>query len=556
MPVISARFVIGANHNHPHRLGGRSRRPSGGARSTVAGMDDPAPQAPPPASGKHGPLADLTDDAPLVEARADEVLGGNASGSVIRGAAVRGATFVLSTGLLAIAFAFVLREVGPKTFSGLAVAIAIGTIVQSVGDTAISAVAQRMLVSADAQHRARLQAQLIGARFVVLPPVIAVGVLFALVAYDAQRTETTAIICASALITSVSAALITPLNVELRAGRASVVEFVRQIAIAIGLLVGVAASATVVGYAVVYLVASAVAVVVAFVLVEPVWRTIRLPSRATLQVVFRQAGWLAVAITVNSLFLKVLTVIASVRTDDVQTGLFAAATRVTEVVAALSLMVASVAYPLLSRAADDADWPRFSNAVRRVIEGVLLLVGAAAVGLIVGAGPLMEIFAGGKFDGAVPVLQVQAVALVLAATSQALVWALLALHAERMLVLTNLVGLTGLTVLGLVLVGPHGAEGAAYAGVGGEALLLGATLVALARLRPDAVPQAGRTVLTLLLVAACCAVGLVLPLPDLVAAVLAVGVFGVAALLLRLVPGELLAAAPLPAAARRILGQA
>ncbi|MBO9531868.1 MAG: lipopolysaccharide biosynthesis protein [Solirubrobacteraceae bacterium] len=483
-------------------------------------------------------------DGMAVGSRADEVLGGDASGSIVRGAAVRGVMFVGSTGLIALAFAFVFRAVGVDAFGDLAVAIAIATIVQNAGDTAVAAIAMRTMVAADASERVRLHAQLVGLRLVVMPPLIAVGVLFALAVYDSARSEMTLVICLSTLVAAVAAALIMPLNVELRAGRASVVDFVRQVVIAVGLMIGAAVSAPILGYAAVYLVAATAGLIVAVFLIDPDWRRIRMPERETVRTVARQASWLALALTVNSLFLKVLTVIASLATTKTETGLFAAATRVTEVVAALSLMVASVAYPLLSRAADEQDWPRFANAVQRLLEGVMLLAGAAAVVLIVAARPLMEIFAGAEFSGAAPVLQYQAVALTFAATTQALVWALLALHDERALVVTNLVGLGALSALGALLVGAHGAMGAAYAGIGGEALLLTVTLAALARRRRDALPAIQPTLTTIALGAACVGLGLALPIPELLAALVAVGLFGGGALLLRLVPTELLSALP------------
>ncbi len=232
---------------------------------------------------------------------------------------------------------------------------------QNAGDSAVAAISMRMLVAADARERRQLQAQLVGLRLVVMPPLITVGVLFALLLYDAPRSETTLVICLSTLVAAIAAALIMPLNLEMRAGRASLVDFVRQIVVALGLLLGVAVSAPLLGYAVVYLIAATVGLVVAVLLIEPEWRKIQLPDRETLKVVSKQASWLALALTVNSLFLKVLTVIASLATTKTETGLFGAATRVTEVVAALSLMVVSVAYPLLSRAADDRDWPRFTK---------------------------------------------------------------------------------------------------------------------------------------------------------------------------------------------------
>lgn len=475
---------------------------------------------------------------------ADLALSGDASGSVIEGAAARGAMYVASTGLIALAFAFVFRATGPEVLGDLSVAIAIATIAQNIGDTAVSAVAQRLLVEADAADRPRLQAQLVGFRFLLLPPLIAIGVAFGVVAgYDAPLVWTILVVGISTMVTAIGASLITPLNVELRAARASLVDFTRQIAVAVGLIVAVILSASLVGYGTVYLVASGIAVVLAVALIDSRWRRVAVPTSETIRIVAREAAWLGLAIVVNSLFLKLLTVLASLLTTRYEVGLFAAATRVTEVLAALPLLMASVAYPLLSRAALDEDHERFANATHRIIEGVLLLIGLAVVVTVTASEPIMRVFAGEEFVGAAPVLEVQAFALLFAATTQALIWSLLALRAERLLVITNLVGLAALVGLGLGLIGAEGARGAAWAAVGGELVLVIATFIALGSRQRSAVPSIPKALITLALTGGSVAVGLVLPVPPVLAAVVAAAVFSGGALVFGLVPAELRTAA-------------
>lgn len=475
---------------------------------------------------------------------ADAALSGNASSSVIQGALARGAMYAGSTGLIALAFAVVLREIGPDAFADLAVAIAVATIAQSVGDLAVSSVAQRLLVAAPASERPALHAQLVGFRFVLMPIAIVLGVLFGVAAgYDGRLVVAIGVLGFSAMLTVIASALVTPLNVELRAGRASLVDFGRQVSVAAGLIVAVALSADLVGYAAVYVAAGAIAVALALLLIGPQWRRAHLPARQTAGVVAKEAAWLGLAIVVNSLFLKVLTVIASLQTTKFEVGLFGAASRVVEVLVGLSLLMAVVAFPVLNRAALDEHRERFANATRRMVEGVLLLMGLAVVVTVTASTFLMRLFAGEKFIDAAPVLEIQAFAVLFAATTQTLIWSLLALRAERLLVVTNLIGLAGIVVLGYALIGPHGAMGGAWAAVGGEVLLLAATLVALRRREPTALPHVGRTLAALALTAAAVAVGQVVPLPEVAAAIVAAAVFTLGALLFRLVPPEVMAAA-------------
>lgn len=502
-----------------------------------------------------GPPDDEHASAAELGQAADVALSGNASRSIVRGALARGGTYVLSTGLLALAFVFVFRALTPEQFGQLSVVIAFAAIAQQIGDTAVATIAQRLLVAASAEERLKLHAQLVGIRLVVMPPVLAIAVACAALAdaagvsgYSVDVTVAVAVVCGGTLLSAIGAGFVAPLAIELRAARASLTDFARQLATAAGLMTAVAVSASLLGYAAVYLLAAALSLVIALALIEPGWRRIAMPSAATSRLVAREAGWFAVAVTVNSMFLKLLVILTSLRTTEFETGLFGAATRVTEVLAVLPLLMASVAYPLLSRAVIDGDTERFSNAVHRVVEGVLLMMGGAAVVLIVGAEPLLRAFSGEDYLGAAPVLQVQAVALFAAATTQALIWALIAMRAERLLVITNLIGLTALLSLGYVLIGRGGAQGAAEAAVGGELVLLAVTVIALWRVAPHAVPLTGRIVRTLAATAACCAVGLLLPLPPIAATAIAAVLFAGAAIGLKLIPTELLAAAR-PAAA-------
>lgn len=477
--------------------------------------------------------------------RADAALGGNASQPVIRGAAARGLLYGVSTGLIALAFAFVLRAIGPEEFARLSIAIAVATIAQGIGDTAVASVAQRLLVETPASERPALHARLVGFRLLLMPVVSALAIAFAFAAgYDGTLIVAIAVVCASTTITAIGSGIATPLAIELRSDLYAVFDFSRQVAVAAGLLVAVVASASLLGYAAVYVGAAVIAGVVAILLVEPRWRTIALPDRASIRLVAHEAAWLAVAITVNTLFLKVLIVVASLRTTDEEVGMFAAAMRVTEVAGGLSLIMAAVAYPLLTHAAGDGDHARFANAVHRVVDGVLLMIGLAVVVLVAGSSTLIEIFAGDEYRAAAEVLRVQAFALVAAAVTQALVWALLALRAERNLVLTNLVGLAVLVGGGVVLTGQHGAIGAAWAAVAGELALAGCTLFALAQTRRGALPSGWRLLRATGLTVACAGGALLSGLPELPAVLLAVAAFTGGAFLLRLVPAELVRALP------------
>ena len=475
----------------------------------------------------------------------DRALDGNASVSVIRGALVRGLTYATSTGLIALAFLLVFRDLGVVAFGQLSTAIAIAAIVQSIGDSAVSAVAQRLLVAAPAAERPALAAQLVGMRLVLMPLVSLLAVLFGVLAgYPADQVVAIALASAGATLAATSLAWTTPLLVELRAARASMVELVRQVIIAAGLAASALLSLSLAGYAAVYVVAGAASIGMALALLTPRWRGVARPRAATVRLVARESAWLAVALTVNSLFLKVLIVVASVVATEAETGLFATAARVVEVIAGLPLLMAAVAFPLLTRAAEDGDHERLAQALDRIVRGVVVLVGGAVVVVVVAARPLISLFAGEGYLDAAPVLQLQAFALLASTVTQALMWALVALRGERLLAVSNLVGLAVLVGLGAVLLNVMGARGGAIAAIVGEVFLVGATLLVLHRVRREAVPRLLPLATIGLLTVAAALLGQLLPFTDVLAAAVAAVVYAVAVLVLRLLPRELLDALP------------
>jgi O-antigen/teichoic acid export membrane protein len=109
------------------------------------------------------------------------------------------------------------------------------------------------------------------------------------------------------------------------------------------------------------------------------------------------------------------------------------------------------------------------------------------------------------------------------------------------LLLVNLLALATVLALGCTFIPLWGANGAALAASLGELILAVAAFAMLVRARPALRPNL-RYVPKLLLAAAVGGACVLLPLPDAVAAALALLIYGALAWLLRAVPTELLAA--------------
>jgi O-antigen/teichoic acid export membrane protein len=133
---------------------------------------------------------------------------------------------------------------------------------------------------------------------------------------------------------------------------------------------------------------------------------------------------------------------------------------------------------VLARAAS-TDRERLQYAIQRLID--IALIAGTWVGLstVLGADVAIEIVAGADFQPAVPVLQIQGIALLASFLAITGAFALVSLHRHVALLVGNVVALVGSIVLTAVLVPSSGAKGAAVATLLGEVGLVGLYAIAL-----------------------------------------------------------------------------
>jgi O-antigen/teichoic acid export membrane protein len=173
---------------------------------------------------------------------------------------------------------------------------------------------------------------------------------------------------------------------------------------------------------------------------------------------------------------------------------------------------------------------------------MLLVVLGIVLALVFGARPIVRLLAGPGYGPAARVLQIQAFALIGGFMTQVWVTGLVAVRGQRALVVTNALALGAVVVFGFALIPPLGARGAALASVAGEAVLCLATLLMLVRGRPELRPGWDWVLRITGAGAAGALCGLLAPVADAGAALIAVVVFAAAALTLGAVPRELLTA--------------
>lgn len=464
-----------------------------------------------------------------------------AGGRAIRGGMIR--TLGYGTGLLltAVASVFLLRYLGVVRFGQYTTVVAIVTVVQGVTDAGLSIVGTRELVHADAERRRVLLADLVGIRLVLTPLGVAVGVLFALVAGYPHALVTGTLLAGVGVVLAVVAATLTmPLSVDLRYGAITTTDFVRQLVIVAGIIGLVVAGAGLVPFFVVYIVAGAAAIATTLAFVG--FRGWVIPRFAWHEwsALLREAAPVALSSVVNVTYVRTLIIVASLLATAEQTGLFAMSYRISEILLGVPQLMIGAAFPILAHSGV-ADERRLAYALQRMGEAALLVGLALAVVLVVGAAPIVQLLGGSGYAGAVDVLRIQSVAVAGAFMTQLGTFGLVAVKHQRALVLVNVMALVTVLVLGCTLIPLWEADGAALAASIGEVLLATASLTMLVRARPALRPDL-RYVPKLLSASAAGGLCVLLPVPDVLAAVVAVAVYAAVAWLLHAVPVELVEA--------------
>jgi O-antigen/teichoic acid export membrane protein len=178
----------------------------------------------------------------------------------------------------------------------------------------------------------------------------------------------------------------------------------------------------------------------------------------------------AAASAVGTVYVYTAIVATSVVGTARDNGYLGASFRIFTILATLSLLLVSSAFPVLARAARD-DHARLQYAVQRMTEIALIVGGLMTLGTVLGAPLAIHVLAGSEFEPAVDVLRIHGA--VLAVNSLALTWgfALVSMRRHRELLAANSCALILSVLLTVLLVPVLGAQGAALATLAGDSLL-------------------------------------------------------------------------------------
>jgi O-antigen/teichoic acid export membrane protein len=420
--------------------------------------------------------------APCVEA--SDVPEGQAAA---RGGALRAGGFLLGQLLTVGAVALLFRHLGVEDTGRYVTVLSLVAIVQGLTDLGLTTLGVRELSTAPEGARRPLLADLLGLRLAATVAGVALVIGFAAAAgYGWSMVAGAALAGLGLVVQNAGTTLGMDLLVRLRAGRIALADLVRQATAAALIVVGVATGADLLVFFAV-LVPAALAgfgvIAISALRVGPG----REPRRWA--PLLRATIPFAIAAAASAMFFRVAVVEMSLLASERDTGLFSASFRVVEVLSTLPALAVSAIFPVFTRRA----------AVFEQEEGLVSAVGTTtiacaaagvglALGLALGAPAVIQVVAGPDFGGAIPVLRIQGLAL--AASFVAAPWgfALLSLGREHTLMWVNVLGVGAAAAVGAVLIQADGARGGALATVLGEAGLMVAFGIALARARPALTP--------------------------------------------------------------------
>ena len=188
----------------------------------------------------------------------------------------------------------------------------------------------------------------------------------------------------------------------------------------------------------------------------------------------------ALAATLGAIYFQVALIAMSLLDPGLQTGYYAIAFRIVEIVNGVPWLLAGSVLPVLALAASN-DPVRLRYVARRVFEGALIVGGWVAVALIIGARFGILVIAGPKGEPSIAVLRIMGIGVTATFVVSSWGFVLLALRQYRQLVLANVSALVLAIVLSVVLIPSLHARGGAITTAALELVLAGTYIILLAR---------------------------------------------------------------------------
>jgi O-antigen/teichoic acid export membrane protein len=421
---------------------------------------------------------------PVAEAGAasDVLRTSDAGGRLIRGGAIRAAGYGVGLLVGSATAVLLLRYLGVEDFGRYTTVMALIGIVAGITDAGLTAVGSReMAVAAPGGVRARLLANLVTIRLVTTAVGAIAAVAFAAAAgYDAILVAGTALAGVGILLISVQTMMTMPLWVELRIVTLTAFEIGKNVLTLAGIALLVAFGASLLPFFAVPIGVGAIVLAATPLVLGRSTGLVPGFDRAVAASLVRNTLPLALAVVMSVTYVRLLVILMSLLESPEETGLYATAFRVFEVLLVVPGLLFALALPVLSVAgAEDLERLRFG--LQRMTEVALAAAVFVVLLVLVTAEAALRLLAGEEYVAAAPVLRIQALALIGVFLGQTWQLGLIAVRRQRAVVVATGAALVAVLIGGFVLIPAAGAVGAAWSAVAAETLLAAFTLAALVR---------------------------------------------------------------------------
>ncbi len=469
----------------------------------------------------------------------DDVLRSAQTGPmVVRGGVVRGAGYLIGIAIQAAISVFLLRYLGVVEFGQFVTVVSLIAIVGSISDAGLGAIGARELtLRSDPKDRERLLGNLISARIILTPVGVAGATLFAIIAgYDHTLVLGTIIAGVGLVLVSIQMTMLLPIFVDLRIVKMTGFEIARQVISMIGIVALVVVGASLLPFFAVQIPAGLFLLVVTPIALRPIRGFRPRFDRAEWQMLFRETLPVAISLTMNAIYLRVLVILMSLLASAEATGLYATSFRIFELAFGIPSLVLVIALPVLTAAGEDEG--RFAYVIQKMIEAGLIAGLFLALMVAILAEPAIQILGGDEYEGAASLLRIQAFALIPVFLGQICQLGLISIHRQIATTIANAVGLIVVIALGVAFINQWGATGAAVTAVIAESALAAAMLALFSTARHW--PDFG-FVWKLALAGGLAAASLLIPaVPPAADAVIAAAVFAVVIWTTKAIPDEVL----------------
>ncbi|HWW91063.1 MAG TPA: oligosaccharide flippase family protein [Solirubrobacteraceae bacterium] len=407
-------------------------------------------------------IGDPTGPVPVPGPVADDPFAaGEAGGRVIRGGSLRVAGSLAGVLAGVISAPLVVRHLGVANYGRYLTVTSVIFVITALTEGGLANVAVRMFTVGDAARRRSLIANLTGLRVALgaFGAVAAVG-FGAIAGYEQILIVGLALGAAGYVLSGIQGSYSVALSGTLRLGALAGVDLMRSVATSVLLVTLVIANSGLTGF---YLVASIVQALALLVTAALVRREVPLrPAfhRASWRELIHETAIYALAATLGAVYFQVALISMSLIDPGSQTGYYAIAFRIVDILNGIPWLLAASVLPVLAVAAS-GDHLRLRFVAGRVFEGAAIAGGWMALIIILGASFGIDIIAGAKGHPSIAVLRIMGIGVMATYLVASWGFVLLSLRMFRQLAIANASALLLAVLLSAILIPTLHARGGA-----------------------------------------------------------------------------------------------